>query len=200
MGQFNFSRCDNKWVNWVQGKLSRIRASVCTHTLHCFLIKWKKGRKKGGNERKTIKGDPWCLLYSSIHLGLWVKRKLLKEPNQKGNWQSHSRKSGEWISSSTAYMYMESSGSTKERYGAEEAMEARGRWEQSDRAPVDLPEDTDQQVQTVHPADGRMSGSYTSHPWNKIAWLSELYSSHKYPPSAHLVINALCTVLKAGIA
>ena len=205
MSQFNFSRCDdNKWENWVQGRLSRIRASVRTHTLYCFLIKEKKGRKKEENERKRIKGDPWCLQYCGIHLGLWVKRKLLKEPNQKGNWQSHNVRSGEWLGSSTVYMHTESSGSTKEGTGKVRSRRSYGskrkRGEQSDRAPVDLPKDTDQQVQSVHPANGRMSGSYTSHRWKKVAWLSELYSSNKYPPSAHLVINALSTVLKAAVA
>ena len=41
---------------------------------YCFLIKGKKGK----NEGRRIKGDPQCLLYLGIHLGLRVKRKLLK--------------------------------------------------------------------------------------------------------------------------
>ena len=65
---------------------------------------------------------------------------------------------------------------------------------------MDLPKDTDQRVQIVHPADGSLSGSSTSHLSTKVAQLSELYSTNKYPPSAHLVINALSTVLKAAIA
>ena len=49
-------------------------------TLFCFLIKEKKKVKikKGENEGRRIKGDPQCLLYLGIHLGLRVKRKLLK--------------------------------------------------------------------------------------------------------------------------
>ena len=77
-------------------------------------------------------------------------------------------KSGEWLGSSTVYMHTESSGSTKE--GMEKVRSRRNygskrkRGEQSDRKPVDLPKDTDQQVQTVQPDDGSLCGSYTSHP------------------------------------
>ena len=127
-----------------------------------------------------------------------------RRPNLKGNWQSHNMKSGDTVGSGTVYMYKVSCGSIKEGIGgglgAEAVSEARRRLgEKSDRVRVDLPKDTDQHVQTVHPADGSLSGSYTSHPWNKVSQLSELYSSNKYPPSTHLVINALSTVLKCWV-
>ena len=77
-------------------------------------------------------------------------------------------KSGDWAGSGTVYLYTESSGSTKEGTGKVRSRRSYGskrkRGEQSDRAPVDLPKDTDQQVQTVQPADGGLCGSYTSHP------------------------------------
>ena len=77
-------------------------------------------------------------------------------------------KSGDWAGSGTVYMYKVSCGSIKEGIGgglgAEAVSEARRRLgEKSDRVRVDLPKDTDQQVQSVQPANGRMSGSYTSH-------------------------------------
>ena len=81
---------------------------------------------------------------------------------------THNMKPGDRVVSGTVYMYTESSGSTKE--GMEKVRSRRNygskrkRGEQSDRKPVDLPKDTDQQVQTVHPADGGLCGSYTSHP------------------------------------
>ena len=72
------------------------------------------------------------------------------------------------MGSSTVYMHTESSGSTREGTGKVRSRRSYGskrkRGEQSDRAPVDLPKDTEQQVKTVKPDDGRMSGSYTSHP------------------------------------
>ena len=117
---------------------------------------------------------------------------------------THNMKPGDMVVSGTVYMYTESRGSTKEGTGKVRSRRSYGskrkRGEQSDRKPMDLPKDTDQQVQTVHPADGGLCGSYTSHPLNKVAWLSELYSTNKYPPSACLVIYALITVLKAAIA
>ena len=71
------------------------------------------------------------------------------------------------MGSSTVSMYKESSGSTEEGMGKVWSRRSYGikrkRGEQGDRAPVDFPKDTDQQVQSVHPANGRMSGSYTSH-------------------------------------
>ena len=76
-------------------------------------------------------------------------------------------KSGEWMGSSTVYMYTESRGSTKEGTGKVRSRRSYGskrkRGEQGDRKPMDLPKDTDQQVQTVHPADGSLRGGYTSH-------------------------------------
>ena len=79
-------------------------------------------------------------------------------------------------------------------YGSKRKMSS-AEWQSS----CGLAQDTDQRVQTIHPTDGSLSGSHTSHPWNRVDWLSELHSSNKYPPSAYLVINALSTALKAAI-
>lgn len=77
-------------------------------------------------------------------------------------------RSGDRVVSGTVSTYTESSGSTEEGTGKVRSRRSYGskrkRGEQSDRAPVDLPEDADQQVQTVQPADGSLRGSYTSHP------------------------------------
>ena len=77
-------------------------------------------------------------------------------------------RSGDRVVSGTVSMYTESSGSTKEGTGKARSSRSSGskrkRGEQSDRAPMDLPKDADQQVQSVQPADGSLRGSYTSHP------------------------------------
>ena len=60
-------------------RLSKSEVVSLPTTPYCFPIKEKKKEnKRGKNKGRRIKGDPRCSLYLGIHLGLRVKRKLLK--------------------------------------------------------------------------------------------------------------------------
>jgi len=153
------------------GKEGYLNQSYCPYSqYHIDSSKKEKKKKVGGRVKQREKNKRRPMMLTVLGCPPWTvtKEKTPQSDLIRKGTDTHNMKPGDRLVSGTVYMYTESSGSTKEGMGKVRSRRNYGskrkRGEQSDRKPVDLPKDTDQQVQTVQPDDGSLCGSYTSHP------------------------------------